>query len=383
MVNSNGTTKRKRAWLESMTRFYRTTPEMFSAFEALDVVTRQIATSPAINAMEISGRQFPKPPIFDSFEKLGLEFSKSPIIDATEILGRQFFKPPIFDSFEKLGLEFSKSPIIDATEILGRQFSKSPILDSFDILGRRLLGSPTTRALSVFHDQTAFPQICQDTGMLNRQLAASLVPPIENMSALVGALAPERVTTAVPAYTSLKPDLFTWFSPRPTVETDVGPQDLAAENLKFGSPVPEAMMRPFLVLFDRLITDVGLRGVSRKPFADGYCTYAVEQAWKYVSKRVKKKSGFAGKDGADLMRRVFSPEKPVLYFSASQSESGQNEQRGYMDIFAGAMTGIRNPRAHECELVDDPCVALEILILANHLLRKLRNAVRVMNLVAD
>ena len=44
-----------------------------------------------------------------------------------------------------------------------------------------------------------------------------------------------------------------------------------------------------------------------------------------------------------------------------------------MDIFAGVMAGIRNPRAHEHELEDEPEVALELIILANHLMRKLQD----------
>ena len=48
-----------------------------------------------------------------------------------------------------------------------------------------------------------------------------------------------------------------------------------------------------------------------------------------------------------------------------------------MDIFAGSMTGIRNPRAHEHDLVDEPEVALELLALANHLMRKLDAATKI------
>ena len=57
--------------------------------------------------------------------------------------------------------------------------------------------------------------------------------------------------------------------------------------------------------------------------------------------------------------------------------AAKDEQRGYMDIFAGSMTGIRNPRAHEHDLADEPEVALELLVLANHLMRKLDAATRI------
>ena len=76
------------------------------------------------------------------------------------------------------------------------------------------------------------------------------------------------------------------------------------------------------------------------------------------------------------MRRTFSANKPKLRFSDLKTTSESDEQRGYMELYAGAMTGIRNPRAHEHDLEDDPRVALELLTFANHLMRKLVTARR-------
>ena len=77
-----------------------------------------------------------------------------------------------------------------------------------------------------------------------------------------------------------------------------------------------------------------------------------------------------------LMRTAFSANAPVLKLSESESQSARDEQLGYMEIFAGSMTGIRNPRAHDHELVDETEVALEMLGLANHLMRKLDAATK-------
>jgi hypothetical protein len=52
------------------------------------------------------------------------------------------------------------------------------------------------------------------------------------------------------------------------------------------------------------------------------------------------------------------------------SESGRNIQQGYMDIFAGAMTGIRNPKAHGNIQIDSK-QAIHLLFLASLLLHKL------------
>ena len=76
------------------------------------------------------------------------------------------------------------------------------------------------------------------------------------------------------------------------------------------------------------------------------------------------------------MRHVFGAQSPLLKLNALQSQSDQDEHNGYRDIFAGAMTGIRNPRAHESDVEDNPLGALELLTLANHLMRKLDEATR-------
>ena len=130
----------------------------------------------------------------------------------------------------------------------------------------------------------------------------------------------------------------------------------------------------WLAQFDAFVKDDGLRRVCRKLFADGYYTLAVQRACTYIDNMVRQKSGRDDKDGADLMRAVFSPKTPILQLNKFQSRSDINEQLGYMEIFAGMMTGIRNPRVHEHDLEDTPVEALERLVLANHLMRMLNKA---------
>ena len=124
-------------------------------------------------------------------------------------------------------------------------------------------------------------------------------------------------------------------------------------------------------LFDELVTNEPLRTTSSSLFRDEYYARAVEEAFKFLNNAVRDKSGEEQRDGAELMRRAFSVDNPALKLNNLQTPSEQNEQRGYMDIFAGAMTGIRNPRAHDHQLTDEPEAALEMIMLANHLLRKL------------
>ena len=127
-------------------------------------------------------------------------------------------------------------------------------------------------------------------------------------------------------------------------------------------------------LFDELITCKEICDVSRTLFCDQHYARAVEEAFKCLNNLTKEKSGMTNKDGADLMNQVFSANNPILRLNKFGSKSEKDEQLGYMQIYAGSMTGIRNPRAHEHDLRDDPKVALELLVIANHLMRKLDSA---------
>ena len=128
--------------------------------------------------------------------------------------------------------------------------------------------------------------------------------------------------------------------------------------------------------FDELVTNDLIRQVSGTLFRDRHYARAVEEAFKCLNNAVKDKSGHSSTDGAGMMKKVFSANSPILKLNAFQSNSDKDEQQGYMEIYAGSMTGIRNPRAHEHKLSDSPEVALELLVLANHLMRKLESSTK-------
>src|SRR5215472_10804375 len=129
-------------------------------------------------------------------------------------------------------------------------------------------------------------------------------------------------------------------------------------------------------LYDTLVADAGLRSATRALFLHGHFASAVEEAYKYVNNVVKSRSGHQHLDGSPLMEGAFGPASRRLRFNALKTPSQRDQQIGYMKIFAGCMTGIRNPRAHEHAYLDHPDVALELLVLANHLMRMLNGATR-------
>ena len=129
-------------------------------------------------------------------------------------------------------------------------------------------------------------------------------------------------------------------------------------------------LRGLLERFDEAVTKAEITAASRQLFADGHYARAVEEAFKCLNNTVKSKSGLSKSDGDTLMREAFSANNPKLRLNKMRTTTDQNEQRGYMELFAGAMTAIRNPRAHEHALQDDSQIALELLTLANHLMGK-------------
>lgn len=129
------------------------------------------------------------------------------------------------------------------------------------------------------------------------------------------------------------------------------------------------------VIFDNQIHGM-ISNVCKKKYFDGHYADAVESAFKEVNSRCKKiyktKVG-EEKDGSDLMNKLFSPNNPTLAFEDNSTESGKNVQQGYMQIFSGSMTGIRNPKAHENQVLTKES-SYKRLMLASLLMEKIDEA---------
>jgi len=116
-----------------------------------------------------------------------------------------------------------------------------------------------------------------------------------------------------------------------------------------------------------------IRTLARPRFEGGFFGDAVEASFKEVNdavKRLVRESTGREIDGAGLMTTAFSVQNPILRLTPLATETDHNVQKGYMQIFAGAMTGVRNPQAHG-NLDPDSSSALHLICLASLLLRKL------------
>ncbi len=121
------------------------------------------------------------------------------------------------------------------------------------------------------------------------------------------------------------------------------------------------------------IIHTNIATIAKRKFEDGHYADAVESAFKEINKRVKEivKTKIGKElDGADLMFKAFSINSPIILLDDLSSETGKSIQNGYMYIFAGAMTGIRNPKAHD-NLIISRERAIHFIFLASLLMYKL------------
>ena len=69
--------------------------------------------------------------------------------------------------------------------------------------------------------------------------------------------------------------------------------------------------------------------------------------------------------GVPLMRAAFSPDKGIL----TDPNADPGERVARMELFAGAIGSCKNPLSHRDVDLSDSAEAVELILLASHLLR--------------
>lgn len=108
-------------------------------------------------------------------------------------------------------------------------------------------------------------------------------------------------------------------------------------------------------------------------YVDGHYRDAVLNSVVAIFDLMRERTGL-DLDGAALATQVLSLEKPHLILSELDTESGRNDQKGFMQILVGAYLGIRNPKAHSLNHDLDPEKAAQYLIFASLLARRIYEA---------
>jgi len=134
---------------------------------------------------------------------------------------------------------------------------------------------------------------------------------------------------------------------------------------------PEEMADQFATVWSLLHPKVV--EVAQKRFNSGHYADAAEAVFKEINEIVRRLVKVrTGKeyDGASLMQCAFSLQNPILKLDDLGNETGRNIQVGYMQIFSGAMTGVRNPKAH-ANIQIDAVRSIHFMFLASLLLSKI------------
>lgn len=148
------------------------------------------------------------------------------------------------------------------------------------------------------------------------------------------------------------------------------------EETKKKSRIKEASITPNR-LYDLLKFHPRIVKASKSQFRSGHYTDAIFRAFRCIEVLVKEKSGLRNEFGPALMHKVFNENRPIIKLNKLEEDFEIDEQAGFRFIYAGAMAGIRNPKAHAEIEQKDPYRTLEYISLASLLAKRLEEGKKV------
>lgn len=128
----------------------------------------------------------------------------------------------------------------------------------------------------------------------------------------------------------------------------------------------------------------GLSSSDYSCIMEGHYANAAEDAFIEINDRVKKlykklnPTATKIPDGDAAMTTVFSPNSPMLKVCDISTDTGMNEQKGLMFMLQGAMSALRNPKAHS-NITISKNDAMRRIMYASMLMYKIDKAVKYSN----
>jgi len=110
-----------------------------------------------------------------------------------------------------------------------------------------------------------------------------------------------------------------------------------------------------------------------KLFKDSYYQESIKEALMVLFSLIRSKSSLS-QDGDDLINNALSTSNPRLILAELETSSGQNIQKGFMNILKGVVGAIRNPLAHSKDVKFTPIEAARYLVFISLLLYKIDEA---------
>ena len=148
------------------------------------------------------------------------------------------------------------------------------------------------------------------------------------------------------------------------------------QKFRYSLTEPEKLEKNY---FELLNIHQEIRKVSERLFNNRHYSQAISEAYKKIVNMVKDKTNRPKEnekelDGKDLMFKVFNKQNPILKLNNLITESDVNEQEGFMYLYAGAVQGIRNPKAHDNIEQNDIIRTLEYLVFASLLAKRINES---------
>ena len=335
------------------------------AAASLDLVHRSLVSSRAAASLDLVHRSLVSSRAAASLDLVHRSLVSSRAAASLDLVHRSLVSSRAAASLDLVHRSLVSSRAAASLDLVHRSLVSSRAAASLDLVHRSLVSSRAAASLDLVHRSLVSSRAAASLDLVHRSLVSSIPgnSPARSrlgtpVSTILGGMRRSSPgTIGVSAFRHRRP----YYGSSLILPQD---EDVAAPE----ESTTLAKTENWLAQFDAIVKNAGLRKYCRGLFADGHYSLAVQRACTYVHNVVRDRSGRIDKDGADLMMAVFTPNDPVLRLNGLQTKSDRNEQQGYMFIFAGTMTGIRNPRAHEHDHEDSPEEALEMLGLTNHLM---------------